>query len=178
MGAGGFERLRSDHRRVLDETAAIEAWVTGLGLPGRLTPAAEAGLRTLLELLQRQFATHMRAEDECVFPALMAALPEARDSVRPLQAEHRELRSMLDALFERLAGAPGPERDEQVAVQVHDLADLLRIHIRKEEAVVLGVAERVLSPAEIARLDAGCADEASPHHPSRDARESSRGTHP
>lgn len=177
MGTGAFERLRADHRRVLDETAAIEAWVSGLGLPGRLTPAAEAGLRALLTLLERQFATHMRAEDECVFPALVAALPEARDSVRPLAAEHRELRSMLAALFERLADAPGPVRDEQITVQVHDLADLLRIHIRKEEAVVLGVAERVLSPAEIARLDVDCADEASPHHPSRESRES-RGTQP
>lgn len=178
MSERPFERLRADHRRVLDETAAIEAAVSGLGPAARLTPSAEAGLRALLALLEHQFATHMRAEDERVFPALVAALPEARDSVRPLVAEHRELRSMLAALTDLLAALPGASRDEQVAVQVRDLADLLRIHIRKEEAVVLGVAERVLSPAEIARLEVERADEVPPHQPSRESRESSRGTHP
>jgi len=163
---------------VLDEVAAIEAAVSGLGAGDRLAPEAEQGLRALLALLEDQFATHMRAEDERVFPALLAALPGSRTSVTPLAAEHRELRAMLAALLEQTRRAPTPARDEQIAVQVHDLADLLRIHIRKEEAVVLSIAERVLTPAEQARLDSEGAGDPSPHHPSRLPRDLPRGTQP
>jgi hemerythrin-like domain-containing protein len=119
----------------------------------------------------------MRAEDEVLFPALVAALPAARDSVRPLVAEHRELRAMLAALLELVARPGSPARDEQIAVQVRDLADLLRIHIRKEEAVVLSIAERVLTPAEQAGLDEIRAGHDTSPHASRPGREDSRGIH-
>jgi hypothetical protein len=46
----------------------------------------------------------------------------------------------------------GPPRDEQLSVRVRDLADLLRIHVRKEEALVLQLAERVLTTEQLATL--------------------------
>jgi hemerythrin-like domain-containing protein len=94
----------------------------------------------------------MASEDEVLFPALAAALPAAGASLAPLQVEHRELRGMLAALAESLAASPSAERDEQIAIQVADMAELLRIHIRKEEALVFRVAERVLRPGELQRL--------------------------
>jgi hemerythrin-like domain-containing protein len=178
MGTGPIERLREDHRRVLAETTAIEAAVATLGPGGRLAPEAERGLRALLELLDRQFATHMRAEDDIVFPALIAALPAARPSVAPLATEHAELRAMLAALLDLVAGPAGTARDEQISVQVRDLADLLRIHIRKEEAVVLSIAERVLTPAEQTRLEDDHAGHHTPPHAPRPRREAPRGTNP
>jgi hemerythrin-like domain-containing protein len=178
MGPALFERLRSDHRRVLEETAQIEAAVAGPGDGGRFDAGVEVRLRDLLALLERQFATHMRAEDEAVFPALSAALPASGASLAPLAAEHRELRTMLAALVELVARPASGGRDEQIAVQVRDLADLLRIHIRKEEAVVFSIAERVLTPAELARLDSLAPGDAPPTHDPRPGRESSRGQHP
>jgi hemerythrin-like domain-containing protein len=178
MGTGPFERLRQDHRRVLAETDAIEAAVAAMGPGGRLDPEAERGVRALLELLARQFATHIHDEDEIVFPALMRALPEARTSVAPLAAEHAELRAMLQALLAQVDRPAHAARDEQIAVQVRDLADLLRIHIRKEEAVVLSIAERVLSPAEQARLGGDPAGHDTPPHADRPGREAPRGTDP
>jgi len=58
-----------------------------------------------------------------------------------LVAEHRDLESMLAGFTQTLALPPGPSRDEQLAVQARDLAELLRLHIRKEEAVVFRLAD-------------------------------------
>ncbi|HET9941540.1 MAG TPA: hemerythrin domain-containing protein, partial [Candidatus Eisenbacteria bacterium] len=110
-----------------------------------------AAVTRLTALLARQFGSHMAAEDEVLYPALMNALPETRSSIEPLSADHGALRMMLADLEETL-GLPGEARDEQMTVQIRDLVDLLRIHIRKEEALVIGVAERVLQPAEVEAL--------------------------
>ena len=139
-----FERMREDHRRVLDEVAAMEAAMTGGTDPTQ-------AVSRLVALLARQFGSHMAAEDEVLYPALMNALPETRASIEPLRADHGALRMMLADLEEMLA-LPGEARDEPMTVQIRDLVDLLRIHIRKEEALVIGVAERVLQPAEVEAL--------------------------
>ena len=140
-----FERMREDHRRVLDEVAAMEAAMTGGTDPTQ-------AVSRLVALLARQFGSHMAAEDEVLYPALMNALPETRASIEPLRADHGALRMMLADLEEAMRQEPGEMRDEQIVVQVRDLVDLLRIHIRKEEALVIGVAERVLQPAEVEAL--------------------------
>ncbi len=147
-----FQRLRADHSRVLDRAAALELAVAETQAGGRIDPTTESALRELLGLLKGQFATHMRLEEEALYPALRSVLPATSASLSPLSSEHSELVAMLAALIE-LAARPGDgARDEQITVQVRDLADLLRIHIRKEEAVVFSIAERVLGPAELARL--------------------------
>ncbi len=146
-----FERMRSDHRSVLETVAGTEAAL----LPGAVravSPQDEARLREAFAFMEEQFATHMAAEDEVLYPALLEALPEARVSIGPLASEHREMRDMLARLTATLAEPPGPDRGEQIAVQLRDFIDLLRIHIRKEEALVISVAERVLRPREVELL--------------------------
>jgi hemerythrin-like domain-containing protein len=145
--------MRDDHRRVLERVARLEAalWPEGSSRSGS---RVEAELRETLAVMDRQFGTHMAAEDEVLFPALLEALPETRGSIGPLETEHAELRDMLKRLESTLAEPDPSDRDEQVAVQVRDFIDLLRIHIRKEEAVVIRVAERVLRPREVQALAA------------------------
>ena len=156
-----FRKLRADHKRVLADLDALDRVVsrgrtrsprapTG---PGATAPR-EAALRAQVEQLGRQFATHMAAEDETLFPALLAAMPHTRTSIEPLSAEHAEMRVMLLSLAALLERPAGATRDEQIAVQWRDLADLLRIHIRKEESLVFIVAEHVLEPRELAELEA------------------------
>lgn len=148
LGSTIFQRMRADHARVLGELDALERAARG-GADGQ---DRERTLLRLVRLLERQFDTHMRAEDEVLFPALIEALPEARGSIAPLKAEHDELRSMLAGLARVLVQPPGPAREERIAVQVRDLVDLLRIHVRKEEAVVFSVAERVLPESTLQRI--------------------------
>ncbi len=147
-----FGSLRREHRVVLARLAALERAATPRARRGRAR--AEKEMSGVVRLLERQFATHMSAEDQVLFPALLRALPEARASIAPLEDEHAELRSILASLRRGLASPQDEARDEQIAVLVGDLVDLLRIHIRKEEAVIFRVAERVLPAREVARLAA------------------------
>ena len=51
---------------------------------------------------------------------------------------------MLRAFLERLAAPAEDDRDEPIAVESSDLFELTRIHVRKEEALVFGLAEHAL----------------------------------
>ena len=145
-----FAAFRGDHARVLERLAALDAGVLGASGPLDVAP-----LRDLVAHLERQFATHMAAEDRVLFPALSAAFPEARGTLEPLVEEHAEMRQMLVSLRRLLDQSPDAARDEQLLVLARDLSDLLRLHIRKEESVVLDVAARVLSRAELDAMAAG-----------------------
>ena len=153
-----FDRMREDHRNVLERIKVLDSAAAAVprdaagDWPGQET-------RQVLAHLAHQFQTHMAAEDEVLYPALAEALPVARPSIDPLMADHGTLRMMLADLEQELLEPASAARNELMGVQLRDLADLLRIHIRKEEAVVLSVAERALSPAEVealaARMDGG-----------------------
>lgn len=143
-----FRAFRLDHDRVLEALEALEAGVLG----GAPDPAA---LRDLVALLERQFATHMAAEDAVLYPALRAALPVAGGTIDPLLADHAELRATLAELRAALARPRDRARDEQLEVLARDFTDLLRLHIRKEESLVLDVASRVLTGAELAAIAEG-----------------------
>jgi hemerythrin-like domain-containing protein len=155
-----FERMREDHRNVLERIQVLDAAAAAIprGTGGEW-PGPEVG--KVLAHLARQFQTHMAAEDEILYPALADALPVARQSMEPLIADHGALRMMLADLEQELEEPASDARNEQIGVQLRDLADLLRIHIRKEEAVVFAIAERALSPKEVealaARIDRGAA---------------------
>lgn len=149
-----FERMRADHRYVLREISILDR-------AARLSQAREEGADwpgdpaiRVLDMLAKQFETHMAAEDEILFPALAETLPQAQVSIEPLRADHEALRRMLQALKRRIKEPAGKARDEQIGVELRDFVDLLRIHIRKEEAVVIGVAERMLQPREVEALAA------------------------
>jgi hemerythrin-like domain-containing protein len=141
-----FAAMRLDHERVLADLTALERAAAGVG------QERERNMGAVLAGMERQFATHMAAEDELLFPALLLALPGTAPQVRPLSAEHDDLRSMLAGLRRTLTLPPGAARDEQLLVQARDFAELLRIHIRKEEAVVFRLAEPVLGDRELDAL--------------------------
>jgi len=153
MAKEAFEQMRLDHHRVLERAAAVETAVLGGGVRP-MGPATERELREALAVFESHFRGHVTAEDEVLFPALVRTLPETRRSVEPLESEHADLRDMLARLAATLAEPARPDRDEQIGVQLRDFIDLLRIHIRKEEALVMRVAEQVLPPREVQVLSA------------------------
>jgi len=150
-----FERMRHDHRSVLEQVSKLELGVLATDRGVRaLMQERDRELLELVAMLERQFATHMAAEDQVLFPELERVLPQGHAAVEPLRAEHEELRAMLQRLGKTLREPARAVRDEQISVQARDLIDLLRIHIRKEESIVLNVAEKVLTPREIDALEA------------------------
>jgi hemerythrin-like domain-containing protein len=148
-----FQQMREDHRRVLARIAVLETAAGAVPRdPARDWPRPE--VVDVLAMLAQQFRTHMAAEEEVLYPALAEALPGTRPSLEPLEADHASLRMMLSDLEESLREPSSRSRNEGIAVQLRDLADLLRIHIRKEEVVVFAVAERALSRTEMEALAA------------------------
>ena len=142
--ASPYARFRRDHSRVLARLDSLLACV-----PGRGRAIDEPPLRRHLATIGRQFSTHLAAEEALIYPVLARSFPEAAPTLAPLHEEHDELRAMLASLIQRLATPRSRERDVQVGVEVRDLVDLLRVHIRKEESVVFDVSERVLEPREL-----------------------------
>jgi hemerythrin-like domain-containing protein len=165
VSTGWLERMREDHRKVLERLAQLAPET-----PHGTRPPVPA-VREFVDFLAGQFETHMAAEDDALFPIVLRTLPAVTDTLAPLQLEHRELRTMLQALRELLDTPAGKVRDEQIAIQMADLAELLRIHIRKEERLVFQVAERVLRPGELERLvsgrTTGTGPEPDPPNPTR-----------
>jgi hemerythrin-like domain-containing protein len=140
-----FDRLRADHERVRGEMVMLEQ---AAGIVPSAIPSGPS-LHPLLDGLRREFEIHMKAEDEVLFPLLLRGLPQLLGQLESLAVEHGELRGMLGALLEVVDRPGSAARDEQIAVQLRDFVDLLRIHLRKEEAVVFRVAERLLAPADV-----------------------------
>lgn len=134
---------------------------------------AERPLRDLVHHFEPLFETHMRAEDESLFPALECALPETAASLQGLRDDHRALRGLLASLAMRLEQPRHGVRDEQLRVLARDFIDLLRLHVRREEGIVFTVASRVLSEDELATL-AGRLEQAGTH-PTSGARSRPRG---
>lgn len=147
--ADPFLTFRRDHALVLERLDGLERVLSRAGV------LEESPIRDLVAHLERQFATHMAAEDHVLYPGLRAAFPEAKGTVDPLQADHAELRQMLADLARLLERQRDEWRDEQIAVLARDLSDLLRLHIRHEESVVLDVAARVLSRSELEAMAIG-----------------------
>jgi hemerythrin-like domain-containing protein len=140
-----FERIRREHQRLLELVEELERG-TAAAEPGMVVEGRADGAGDAVRRLAGLFAGHAAAEERELFPALVQALPGALANLAPFEAEHGDLLGMLEELV-RLHEAPAtPGRDEQIAVQAQDVADLLRIHLRKEEAAVIRVAERLLAP--------------------------------
>jgi hemerythrin-like domain-containing protein len=166
-----FKQLRADHRHVLDELPELER-AAGIGARRKSAPRAST-LRRILQTLARQFDTHLAAEEEVLFPLLAQALPETLGRLEPLSLEHQELRGLLGSLSRLMKVPANAEREEQIAVQARDLVDLLRIHVRKEEALVFRLAERVLGPEQLNEVATRLAN--GPASPVRRARAATKG---
>jgi hemerythrin-like domain-containing protein len=142
-----FGQFRADHVRVLAEIDRLERQaLAGAAEPDEMVLREAAGLLTI------QFATHMTAEEEVLYPAIRAAFPAGRATLDALNADHAELRMMLATITRWLDAPASASRGEQLQVVLRDLIDLLRLHIHREETAVFDVASRVLSRSETEEL--------------------------
>ncbi len=144
------ETLRSRHARLATNMDALGATCVGArGGASRdaacLMDSAVARLREIVAAIDADFTECIRSEDGDIFPRLVATVPAALNSISPLLDEHTELREMVARLSATLGEQHSEERDEQIVVQVRDLVDLFRIHMRKEESVVSRLREYILA---------------------------------
>ena len=134
LDAGGptLERLRADHRALLEAVDTLEREVA--------TPAPT--LRAIADRLAAEYASHVIEEDGVILPLLERQLPDGSVTTEGLRQDHAELGAMLDAFRESLGLPASRERDEQLRVQAQDFAALLRSQLRKEETLVFAIAGR------------------------------------
>ncbi|MCT2281529.1 hemerythrin domain-containing protein [Micromonospora chalcea] len=127
-----------------------------LGLADRVTDAAltAAERRDVLDVLTAAVSRHLSAEEQYLFPAARAAMPDAVELVeREIEADA----GLLTALKE-LSGADDPA--------VADVAERVRRHVSRVAALVTPLRE-VASDAELIRLGNRweIAEEAAPTRP-------------
>ncbi len=99
-------------------------------------PAGQADL--VMRFYREELVPHFRAEEEVLFPAARAALPQLGDLIDRLLREHRTLSSQIGSL-PTLSGA------ELRAVLV-EIGKLLQEHIRSEERVLFPACEAGVPP--------------------------------
>ena len=106
---------------------------------------------------------HHSKEDEYVYRVLREREPSTAATLDELQDEHRRgpdlTRTMVDALaaYGRDAGA-----FEAFAQAVSRYADFQWAHMRKEEDVILPIAQKALLPADWIQIDAAFRSNADP----------------
>ena len=144
-----FARLRAEHARVLDRLDASERTLTDPSALDESTFLAMA--RDLKEALDLCFAV----EGAVLFPALIQQLPELALALEALLDDHVEFRDMTRSFAVLLEQANAPNRAEQLVVLGRDLTDLLRLHIHKQERLILNWSERVLPAPVLAEVGAG-----------------------
>jgi hemerythrin-like domain-containing protein len=105
-----------------------------------------------IRLMSHALNDHHRAEDEVLWPLLLARAPKEVDPVVHLaEGHHQRLDALLARTDARLAawasGAPGEARDA-LALALRELAVVLFEHMGLEERLVLPVVERHIFTSE------------------------------
>lgn len=120
---GPARGVRFIHEAINREAADLER----LAKTGPLEPTRVAFFKKVLRL-------HAKGEELAVFPAIDE---RAKDVVSPYLLDHREEEEILAQL-------DGPDY-LRAAIQ---LAEHLRLHIKKENEILVPLVERLLTPAE------------------------------
>ncbi len=114
------------------------AWRLLTGNLSKREPELRA--RHVNAFFEYRLISHMRLEEELLYPACRAVLGTEASLIDVLLSDHRELRAKAAAIK---AGAHE---------QVESFCVLLERHIRTEERQLFVLAENRLKPAELAEL--------------------------
>jgi hemerythrin-like domain-containing protein len=91
-------------------------------------------------------AAHFRAEEEVLFPATRACLPQTATLLDTLTAEHAEMRTQVEHLTQ------APRDEATLPASLKTFGELLERHIRREERELFPLYEAHMPEAEAARL--------------------------
>jgi hemerythrin-like domain-containing protein len=129
----------------------------GLALAFRLTrepPAPQKGAwsidpqeqaRETISFFHESLVPHFQAEEEVLFPGLLAYLGEHKKIVIDLLENHQQLRALI-------AEMEAENDPAQLTGHLRAFADLLEHHIRREERELFPIYEKRVPPAEAEKL--------------------------
>ena len=134
--------------------------------------AREAGVEPDFELLSLMIdyidlfpeRLHHPKEDQHLFTALRMRTADAETILQELTAEHARGAHMIDDLRYALTRyrLDGHDGRAAFAAAVHEYAEFHWRHMRKEEEVLLPLAERVLTQGDWRAIDAAFSDTSDP----------------
>lgn len=139
-----------DGHRAFDQAASELGELAEAAAAGRVLTAAErTRLAELGRALRSESASHMKKEEEILFPALEGFLPRDVGPLAVLRGEHHDLAALLGALVESAEAvvAGDDARLESALAAARGALQLVRNHFYKEERVLFPMVARFLSPA-------------------------------
>lgn len=145
--------LTQDHEEVQKKLPLLRAGARGLREGG--TPEALTAVSQVIQFLDTELRVHMRLEEEALFPVLERHIGREGGPIGVMLAEHQELWDQVAQLQQAVAelkqggGASASEKASRLASSI---AGLLDAHIPKENMILFPLAERVLTPAEMAEV--------------------------
>ncbi len=150
------EHLLQDHRQCEQILAEFEPLLDALQARPEWTTAQDAIFNRITSFFEAAQASHLRKEDEILYPALEAFLPRDVGPLAVLRAEHADLGANLSRLSEvgeaLSAGASSRRLFEDFERCGRATIRILRDHIYKEDRVLFPMVARFLTPEQDARL--------------------------
>ena len=148
MSQSPTEELASEHEYVLVVVSAMEREAESIRSGG---PVDRDAIARMVDFT-RNFTDgcHHTKEEKLLFPLLEERSQLAAGTVSVLLSEHVAARGCVAAIVENL---PKVESNEAARTEVADnlalYAELLRMHIHKENVVLFPLAEQVLDESEM-----------------------------
>lgn len=130
------EEMRTVHDRLREALHVAQEAATD----GRDVPEATRELLLFCRGFCAALQGHHEAEDRALFPAVEAAHPELRDSLRSLTQDHSMMAHLIGGLDQAVRSGQPPEN---LARHLEGLAAIMESHFRYEERTLLTVLEHL-----------------------------------
>ncbi len=148
MSSSPFDDFRNHHKGIAAELEAMEKTVEALTARNMKSKAGDLG--HIVHFLLDDLTPHAQAEEGVLYPPAEGLIKQHGKATAPLELEHRTLEALISE-FHDLAESL-PVADEQALRRLQQvtrqISFLVRLHIEKEEQIVLPLLEQYLSPAE------------------------------
>ena len=149
-----IQTLMSEHQHALAQLSLLDDASARLAHSGYAERDLDV-VRRAVTFINNDIRIHNEREEAHLFPELERVLPPAGPTA-VMREEHRVLWEDLTALertLDSVTGATGAEAFGSMHAAALGVVRLLRDHIMKEDNILFPMAERALSPEQLARLE-------------------------
>jgi hemerythrin-like domain-containing protein len=139
------------HNALTNALDAAPAYVAKAGVDAERVEVIGSFYENVIEFLH----VHHTGEDELIYPVVEERCAESRSELERINDQHKLLHAPMDAGRTAVATwreAPSTENAQAVIAAIGSIAEPLRPHLAEEEAVLLPLASKSMSPEEFGRL--------------------------
>jgi len=149
-----LQKIRDEHRSISAVLHALKQLARDMQ-DARPKPSFDVFRAIVRYIGEFSEQLHHPKEDQLLFPALLARVPETRALVDSLKGEHREGRRLIRKLERALVVFEDgwPAGAEELMRTIDAYADFHWRHMRKEEQEILPLAEKYLSARDWEAID-------------------------